>query len=145
MTTARLANTIVVAAFAPAAVVAAGAQTPAALATAIQGTWTVESVNGQKLDGLGQKTTMTFSKNTYSVTTNGQVKERGTFTIDERKKPAEIDMKISEGVSVGSTQIGLVEIAIGTLRLKTNSFGTPKRPTDFKSEPWYTLIVAKKS
>jgi uncharacterized protein (TIGR03067 family) len=124
---------------------AAGGQGPPAIAAALQGTWTVESVNGTKLDSLGQKTTMTFSKNTYSVTTNGQVRERGTFTIDERRKPAEIDMKIGEGVAVGSTQLGLVEIANGVLRLKTNSVGTPKRPTDFKSEPWYTSIVARKS
>jgi hypothetical protein len=55
----------------------------------------------------------------------------------------EIDMKITQGIAMGGTQIGLIQIVNGTLTLKTNTVGTPKRPTDFKSEPWYVLIVAK--
>ena len=122
----------------------AAPQTTASLTAAIQGTWKVSSVNGQALSGLGQTSTMTFSKDTYMVTTNGQIKEAGTFKIDATKKPAEIDMKITQGVAIGATQIGVVQIVNGELTIKTNTVGTPKRPTDFKSEPWYALIVARK-
>src|SRR6185503_2296300 len=120
------------------------ASQPSALPAALQGSWTIESVNGQKLSTLGQKSSRTFKGTTYTVTTNGQVKESGTVRVDTRKKPAEIDMTINQGVAVGSTQIGIVEVVNGELTLQTNSFGTPKRPTEFNSEPWYTLIVAKK-
>jgi len=123
---------------------AALAQGSVPLRSAIQGTWNVESVNGQKLSSLGQKHSITFKGDAYNVTRDGQVKERGTFKIDDKKKPAEIDMKITDGVAIGATQIGIIQIAGDTLTLKTNTITTPKRPSDFSSEPLYVLIVAKK-
>lgn len=120
-------------------------QDAAGMIAALQGTWTISSVNGQPLSSLGQKSSMTFKNDTYSVTTDGLIKEQGTYKIDSKKKPMEIDMKITQGVAFGNTQIGLIQIANGTLTLKTNTVGTPKRPTDFKAEPWYVLIVAKKN
>lgn len=102
------------------------------------------SVNGQKLTSIGQKSTMEFLRDTYSVTTNSRVVERGTFKLDLKTKPTGIDMSIVEGVAAGRTQIGLVQILGDELTLKTNTVGRPLRPTDFKNETWYALIVATK-
>jgi uncharacterized protein (TIGR03067 family) len=120
-------------------------QDAAGVVAELQGTWTISSVNGQPLSSLGQKSSMTFKSDTYSVTTDGQVKEQGTYKIDAKKKPMEIDMKITQGIAAGNTQIGLIQIVNGILTLKTNTVGMPKRPVDFKAEPWYVLIVAKKN
>ena len=121
-----------------------GTQDAAALIAAMQGTWTITQVNGRPLSSLGQKSTIGFHRDTYTVITNGQVKELGTFTINEKTKPMQIDMKIAEGVAIGSTQLGVIQVVNGTLTLKTNTIGKPTRPTDFKAEPWYVMFVAQK-
>ena len=110
----------------------------------LQGTWTISTVNGQAVADLGKKMSLTFTRDRYTQTTDGQVMERGTFKIDASKKPMTIDMRITEGVAVGETQIGVVQVVGDTLTLKTNTVGTPLRPTDFKPQVWYVLIVAKK-
>lgn len=111
---------------------------------ALDGLWTIVSSNGQTLASLGQKGTLEFVKDKYTVTMNGQVTERGIFKLDLRAKPTAIDMTILEGVAVGKTQIGLVQIVGDVLTLKTNTVGTPLRPTNFKQELWYPLIVAQR-
>ena len=111
---------------------------------AMQGTWTITHVNGKTLSSLGQNSTIGFHRDTYTVITNGQVKELGTFTINGRTKPMQIDMKMTEGIAVGSTQLGVIQVVNGTFTLKTNTIGAPKRPTDFRVEPWYVLFVAEK-
>ncbi len=80
---------------------------------------------------LGKKMSLTFTRDRYTQTTDGQVMERGTFKIDASRKPMTIDMRITEGVAVGETQIGVVQVVGDTLTLKTNTVGTPLRPTDF--------------
>lgn len=122
-----------------------GPQDAAGMIAAMQGTWTISHVNGQALASLGQKSSIAFTRDTYTVTTNGQVKERGTFKINGTTKPMQIDMRITEGIAAGSTQIGVIQVVNATLTLKTNTIGTPKRPTDFKAEPWYVLFVAQKN
>ncbi len=121
------------------------AASPAAAVASFQGTWTISTVNGQAVADLGKKMSLTFTGDRYSQTTDGQVMERGTFKIDASKKPMTIDMRITEGVAVGETQIGVVQVVGDTLTLKTNTVGTPLRPTDFKPQVWYVLIVAKKA
>ena len=54
-------------------------------------------------------------------------------------------MTITQGVAMGATQIGIVQVVDNTLTLKTNTVGTPLRATDFKPQLWYPFIVAKKS
>ena len=46
--------------------------------------------------------------------------------------------------ALGKTQIGIVQVVGNALTLKTNTVGTPLRPTDFKPEMWYALIVAER-
>ena len=120
-------------------------QDPAGIVAALQGTWTITHVNGKPLSSLGQKSTITFSRDTYSVTTNGQFKERGTFRIHGKTAPLQIDMRMIEGISPGIVQIGIIQVASGTLALKTNTLGSPQRPADFRADPKYVLYVARKN
>jgi uncharacterized protein (TIGR03067 family) len=123
----------------------ANPQDAAGITAALQGTWTITHVNGKALSSLSQKSTITFTATTYSVTTNGQFKERGTFRIHGTAKPMQIDMRITEGIAPGILQVGVIQIANGTLALKTNTIGSPQRPTDFKADPKYVLFVAQKN
>ena len=113
--------------------------------TALLGTWTITHVNGKALSSIGQKSSITFTRTTYSVTTNGQFKERGTFRIHGTAKPLQIDMRITDGIAPGIVQFGVIQIANGTLALKTNTIGSPERPTDFKADPKYVLFIARKN
>ena len=122
-----------------------GPQDAAGMVAALQGSWTITHVNGKALANLGQKSTITFYRDTYTVTTNGQVKELGAFRINGKTKPMQIDMRINEGIAPGSTQLGVIQVASGTLALKTNTIGTPQRPIDFKADPRYVLFVAQKN
>ena len=120
-------------------------QNAAGIVAALQGNWTITHVNGKPLASLDQKSTITFTPTTYSVTTNGQVKERGTFRIHGTTKPIQIDMRITEGIAPGIVQVGIIQIAAGTLALKTNTLGSPQRPADFRADPKYVLFVARKN
>jgi uncharacterized protein (TIGR03067 family) len=126
------------------AAVQSGPQDAAGMIAALQGSWTITHVNGQSLGTLGQNSSITFTRDGYTVTTNGQVKERGLIKVDGTTKPMQIDLRITEGIAAGKTQIGIVQVVSGTLTLKTNTIGTPKRPTDFKDEPWYVMFVARR-
>jgi uncharacterized protein (TIGR03067 family) len=123
---------------------AQGPHDAAGMIAALQGSWTITHVNGQSLAGLGQNSSITFTRDAYTVTTNGQVKERGLMKIDGTTKPMQIDMRITEGMAAGKTQVGVIQVVNTTMTLKTNAIGTPKRPTDFKAEPSYVLFVAQK-
>ena len=114
------------------------------MVAALQGSWTITHVNGKPLANLGQNSSIRFTQNAYTVTTNGQVKERGTFRVNGATSPMQIDMRITEGIAPGSTQLGVIQVASGTLALKTNTIGTPQRPIDFKADPRYVLFVAQK-
>ena len=115
------------------------------MTAALQGSWTITHVNGKAVSSLGQKSSLAFTGNTYVVTTNGQVKERGIFRINGATNPMQIDMRMTEGIAPGSTQLGVIQVASGTLALKTNTIGTPQRPIDFKADPRYVLFVAQKN
>ena len=120
-------------------------QDAAGFIAALQGTWTITHVNGKALSSIGQKSTITFTRTTYSVTTNGEFKERGTFRLHGTTKPMQIDMRMTEGIAPGIVQIGIIQLANGTLALKTNTIGSPQRPTDFKADPKYVLFIAQKN
>ena len=121
-----------------------GPQDAAGMIAALQGSWTITHVNGKALANLGQDSSIRFTQNAYTVTTNGQVKERGSFRINGTTSPMQIDMRITEGIAPGSTQLGVIQVASGTLALKTSTIGTPQRPIDFKADPRYVLFVAQR-
>lgn len=128
-----------------AAALKASQDASAAAVASLQGTWNVVTANGQKLTELAQTASLTFKGDTYAQTSNGQVVERGTIKLDPSKTPMFIDIRITIGHAAGNTQIGLVQVVGDTMTLKTNTYATPMRPTDFKPQEWYTLIVAKRA
>jgi uncharacterized protein (TIGR03067 family) len=56
-----------------------------------------------------------------------------TYKLDTSKKPAEIDLTITNGVFKGKTYPGIYQLDGGTLKLCRNQPGQ-KRPTEFASK-----------
>lgn len=98
---------------------------------AIQGTWVFTNANGQ--DATGQpEVLLTLTDNKYVQTAGGQFLESGTFTIDETKKPIQIEIKVLEGKDAGQTQYGIFELTSPTeMKCKVNDAGVLVKPTDF--------------
>src|SRR5688572_17783143 len=86
---------------------------------ALQGTWIMDTVNGESLAAQGAHGEVVFTGNKYVVTINGAVDERGTVKIDLSKKPAWIDLIIEQGPAdtSGMLQVGLLEVGIDTVKL----------------------------
>jgi uncharacterized protein (TIGR03067 family) len=130
--------------------VAAGAQTQtpparAKIIASMQGAWLLTSSNGQDLSGSGQDIVITIAADKYTQTVNGQIVERGSFTIDETKKPTILDVTIAEGENAGAKQVGVVEVTGKTMRGKLSLPGATTRPTDLMdSEGFITFTAVKR-
>ena len=129
---------------------AAQAAKPAAPAmskamAAVQGTWMFTQMDGQDVAASGQEIAVTITDNKYVQTINGQVVERGTFKLDDTKKPWTIDLSIVEGNDAGKTQVGIVQLTGNTMVGKLADSGLPTRPTDFaQSEGAFVFTAVKK-
>ena len=118
---------------------------PSALMTSLQGTWHMTHSNGQDMAGSGQDITITIKDNTYVQSVNGTVAERGTFKIDESKKPMTLDLTIIEGDDAGKVQVGIAEVTGTTMKGKLAEPGATTRPTDFAlAEGFFTFTMVKK-
>ena len=128
----------------------AGQAKPAAPAlsktlAAVQGTWIFTQMDGQDVAGSGQEIAVTITDNKYVQTINGQVVERGTFKLDDTKKPWTIDLSIVEGNDAGKTQVGIVQLTGNTMVGKLADSGVTTRPTDFaQSEGAFVFTAVKK-
>ena len=118
-------------------------ETPLAL---LQGTWVFTAMDGQDLAAAGMEILVTITDNTYTQTVNGVIEERGTFKLDDTKKPMALDLSITEGNDAGQTQVGVVEVTATTVRAKLNAVGATVRPTDFEPAPaeGFLAFTAKK-
>jgi uncharacterized protein (TIGR03067 family) len=115
------------------------------LMASVQGTWQMVTVNGQDAAGSGQVVTITISDNKYVQTVNGQIVERGTFKLDDTKKPTAIDIMITEGDNANQTQLGVVEITGKTMKGKIADPGVTTRPVDFNvAEGTFVFVMNKK-
>jgi uncharacterized protein (TIGR03067 family) len=111
----------------------------------MQGTWVLITANGQDLAAAGApEITVTITGDKYVQTTGGEVVERGSFKIDETKKPMTMDMIITEGDSAGKTQVGVIEVTETTMRGNLNEAGESVRPKDFTPVDGYFAFTAKK-
>ena len=108
----------------------------------VQGTWVFTHTDGQSLEGSGQEISVTITDNKYVQTVNGQVVERGTFKIDDTKKPWTIDISITEGQEAGQTQLGVVQINGDTMVGKLADTGATARPTDFSQSEGAFVFTA---
>jgi uncharacterized protein (TIGR03067 family) len=121
------------------------AAAPSKVVAMLQGTWVMTSSNGQDMAG-GPEIAITITDTKYVQVTNGSVVERGSFTIDETKKPMTMDLNIAEGDDAGKKQLGVFEVTATTMRGKLNTPGETTRPTDFEvvGEPFFVFTAKKK-
>ncbi|HJZ70157.1 MAG TPA: TIGR03067 domain-containing protein [Vicinamibacterales bacterium] len=118
---------------------------PTGIMAQLQGVWTMTSSNGQEVPASGQEVVTTVTNNRYEQSVNGQVSERGTFKIDESKKPMAVDVSATEGPNAGMTQLGIFQLNGKTLTVKVAEPGTTVRPTDLApSEGCVTFVMVKK-
>jgi uncharacterized protein (TIGR03067 family) len=120
----------------------AAAATSKTLALA-QGTWVLTTANGEDLTGAPE-IIVTITGDKYVQTTAGNIVERGSFKIDETKKPMTIDLIISEGDAAGKTQLGVIEFTETTMRGNLNTAGESVRPKDFAPVDGFFAFTAKK-
>lgn len=111
--------------------------------TMLQGTWVMASMNGQDLAGAPE-IVVTITDNNYTQSEGGNVSERGSFKLDETKKPMTLDLMVSEGESAGKTQMGVIEVTDTTMRGKLNTPGDTVRPTDFAPSDGFFAFTATK-
>jgi uncharacterized protein (TIGR03067 family) len=113
--------------------------------TDLQGTWVFTTTNGNDMTGQPE-VIITITDTKYVQTINGEVVERGSFRIDDTKKPMQVDMSISEGQDAGKSQMGVFELSGGVLKAKMANAGDTTRPTDFApaDEAFVFTAVKKK-
>ena len=111
----------------------------------LQGDWKIESWEqvGQSLNVTG---TWSFKDDKYSLDQSGNVEE-GTIKMDTTKKPAVMDLDITDGNCKGKLQPGIYKFDGDSLILCFAWPGTTDRPTEFKStaEDRTILITLKRS
>jgi uncharacterized protein (TIGR03067 family) len=106
----------------------------------MQGEWTLVS-----LERDGQPAPAEFAKsmkrsvngNAFTVTLGGQVRGKGTFTLDASKKPKEIDVKTERN----QTLRGIYEMGDDTFKQCYGPPGAP-RPKDFAAPGGSGITVA---
>ena len=106
-----------------------------------QGTWVMTTSNGQDMTG-GPEVTVVITGEKYVQTAAGNVEERGSFKLDESKKPMTIDLTITEGDSAGKSQVGVVEVTDTAMRGKFGMPGDTTRPTDFTPSDGFFTFTA---
>ena len=115
----------------------------------VEGTWTATSAisDGKKIpDDVIAKVMMvvTVKEGKYNVTVNGMKQEAGTYSIDAKKKPAQIDLTCTEGRDKGITQLGLLKIEGDVMTLATAKTGSKDRPKDFEGTEGFEVTVLKR-
>jgi uncharacterized protein (TIGR03067 family) len=111
----------------------------------LQGEWQIESwiQLGQKINVTG---TWTFKEDKYTLDQGGDNVEDGTIKLNQKKKPAVMDLEITGGNCAGKNQPGIYKIDGDTLTLCFAWPGVADRPTDFDStrENRWILITLKR-
>ena len=114
-----------------------------------RGTWdlTSSTSGGKKItdDAIAKiKMVKTFKEGNYCLTTALTVPEFGTYTIDAKKQPAQIDLVVTTGKDKGKTQLGLIKIVGGdVMSIALSKVGSKVRPKDFEGGDGIDVSVFK--
>jgi uncharacterized protein (TIGR03067 family) len=116
----------------------------------VEGTWAVTagSSDGKKLpDEVIAKAmvSVVFKDGGYKVTGMGMQIEAGTYKVDASKKPATIDMTITEGGGVEKSQVGIFKLEGDVLTLAIGAAGVKDRPKNFDGGDKIEITVMKRS
>ena len=111
----------------------------------LEGTWRITSLNGRQVPDVGPQTTLSIIGERYQQALDGKVSERGTLKLDASKRPVTIDLVITEGDDSGKTQLGIVEVVDGLLRMCLDTPDAGQRPSEFAVKSGALLIEARKN
>ena len=109
----------------------------------LQGTW-------KRVSGSEEVSTMKFTGNKFEVhmEQGGQKAAfKGTFTLDDSKKPKTIDLKISSGPReqfIGKSALGIFKIVKGKLTWCSTAPGQENRPADFEKRDGVLIVTLEK-
>ena len=105
-------------------------------------------VGGKKLpddDIAKANLNLAFKEGNYCVTTAGTGPEFGTYKIDGKKKPAQIDLVATTGKDKGKTQLGILKVdGDGSMTLAVAKGGSKDRPKDFEGGEDSEVTVFKR-
>jgi uncharacterized protein (TIGR03067 family) len=110
-------------------------------AAALQGTWSIASINGQSPQDGAAPLTLSFDGDKYSQAVGTDVNERGSFKVDSAKKPMTIDLTIMEGDDAGKTQLGIVEVDGDKVQICFAMPGATERPADFTAKEGVLMVL----
>jgi uncharacterized protein (TIGR03067 family) len=115
----------------------------------LEGDWIFSSWDhaGQPLPAEARETAkLTVKGDKYTFHFN-DLTEEGTIKLDPGKKPATIDLAITEGEDKGKTQVGIYKIDGDTITVCLAAPGAKDRPIDFKSteENGHILATIKRA
>jgi uncharacterized protein (TIGR03067 family) len=80
----------------------------------------------------------------YSVTVMGKEVEAGTYKVDTTKKPAHLDLTVTEGKDKGQTQLGLLKLEGETMTVAFTKGGSKERPKSFESTEGVEVTILKR-
>lgn len=101
----------------------------------LQGTWTgiAGEVEGDKTSAEeAGHLSFTITGNTYTVKSDGQIVETGTFTLDPTRKPRSMDATLRGGDEAGKIYPAIYELMGDTLQICIAQPGKP-RPRSFSA------------
>ena len=114
--------------------------------TKLRGVWTVvtSQKNGKEHENASDHA-LTFDGDTFTITRKGQPLLKGTFKVDETKKPKTIDMEIKEAPKEDQKDkmvLGIYELDGDNLKWCAADPGTLVRPKEFKAETGSECLLA---
>jgi uncharacterized protein (TIGR03067 family) len=115
----------------------------------LEGTWIATSAvsDGKKVpDEILKKfmLTVSFKDGKYTVVMAGDQVEAGTYKTDASKKPAAIDLNITEGKDKGKSQLGIYKVEGDTMTIAMTSHDKKDRPKNFDASDMGEVTVLKR-
>lgn len=102
----------------------------------VEGTWrlTASIHNGKKVadkEIAEAAVVVIFKDGKYTFTYNGAKGDVGTYKLDAKAKPANIDLTLTEGNSKGKTQLGIYKLEADQITFAFGKVGGAERPKTF--------------
>jgi uncharacterized protein (TIGR03067 family) len=112
----------------------------------LQGTWKVVSIEeGGKVASEKGNRTVTFDKDTLTLSQDGEAVLKGTFKLDPSKKPKAIDVTITQGKGADKGKVlqGIYELDKDSLKWCTSDPGGKERPGEFSTKVGSKIVLFK--
>jgi uncharacterized protein (TIGR03067 family) len=111
----------------------------------LQGTWVDISFEkaGAKLEKVGEHQ-LKIDGETFSLSHDGKVEDKGTIKLDPSRSPREIDLQVREGKNEGKTGLGIYAWDGEDLKLCLGDLDGGTRPTDLTAMPENRVLIVLK-